>query len=192
MLTNNFKQALKSCNASINSMQSKPYNYSLTDTDNETQDTIDIAYNKYLNLSVFFGGTGNYPDTTTSERLQNAKGKTYDDVISRCWRPFLLLGSGKTKPTKEDYRLENLIDTYDCIDQSVIIPTGVNEPYFVISRMVKNNTEENIEINEMGLFNGSEARGSKIAAFMFAREVLDEPVILKPGESYIFTLTLDI
>lgn len=59
----------------------------------------------------------------------------------------------------------------------------------VVNRVVRNNTEKDIIINELGMYI---SQGRSVNVAMIAREVLAEPVILKPGEAHSFTMRIGL
>ena len=98
----------------------------------------------------------------------------------------LLVGAGATPPTIEDYKLENLVSNYTVVAQTHTTFSGYNANAFIITRTIQNSSSaEPLTIKEVGLFGGD---GQQL--YMIAREVLDEPVILQPGEKHAFTMTI--
>ena len=130
---------------------------------------------KYVHFNDSFYGGG-------KDRLNT----DYSNGSSGC---YLLIGAGATPPTIDDYKLESLISNYTVLAQT---HTTFSEKYsasaFIITRTIQNsNTTEPLTIKEVGLFGGS---GTQL--YMIAREVLDEPVILQPGEKHAFTMTIGL
>ena len=107
----------------------------------------------------------------------------YSNVTYGC---RLLLGSGITPPTINDYKLENLVSDYTCITQTHTLFVEYSASAIMVTRTIQNpSLAEPLTIKEVGLFG---ATGTKL--YMIAREVLDEPVVLQPGEKHSFTMTI--
>ena len=132
----------------------------------------------------------------TDERLNSANfsssfhGKDRDrlstDYSNGAYGCYLLIGAGATPPTIDDYKLESLISNYAVLAQTHITFSKYSANAFIITRTIQNpSSAEPLTIKEVGLFGGS---GSQL--YMVAREVLDEPVVLQPGEKHAFTMTI--
>ena len=97
---------------------------------------------------------------------------------------YLLLGSGTTKATPDDYKLDNIESNYTVITQNHTVFTDTyDNQILVINRIIQNTSSSAITINELGLC------GWQV---MIAREVLPEPVTLHPGEKHTFTMTIGL
>ena len=106
---------------------------------------------------------------------------------------FILVGSGNTEPSSSDYRLDNCVSCLTDCGQYVVHGNG---NLFSVNRILRNDTNENVVINEVGLYNrpfyvvnSSNACRTKL---LLVREVLPETVTLHPGDSYTFTISLTI
>lgn len=115
---------------------------------------------------------------------------------------MIILGSGDTPPTPDDYKLDSWIPTTELSVQSFdcFCFTGterLNERIGAFQATFKNMTNENKTVKEIGLIR--DAYDNKKASsyqsvrtkVLFIRNVLDNPIIIKPGELYTFTLTLN-
>lgn len=110
-------------------------------------------------------------------------GTDYSDGAAGC---YLLLGSGSTPPTIDDYKLEELVSNYTAITQTHTTFAEYGATAFVITRTIQNpSLAEPLTIKEVGLFGGT---GQQL--YMIAREILDEPIILQPGKKHAFTMTI--
>lgn len=110
-------------------------------------------------------------------------GTDYSDGAAGC---YLLLGSGSTPPTIDDYKLESLVSNYTVLAQTHTTFVEYSATAFIITRTIQNSSlAEPLTIKEVGLFGGT---GQQL--YMIAHEVLDKPVILQPGEKHAFTMTI--
>ena len=114
------------------------------------------------------------------------KDKLNTDYSSGSYGCCLLIGAGATPPTIDDYKLESLISNYTVLAQTHTTFSDYCASAFIITRTIQNpSSAEPLTIKEVGLFGGS---GTQL--YMIAREVLDEPVVLQPGEKHSFTMDL--
>lgn len=110
--------------------------------------------------------------------------KDYSNMAGDNLGIYLLLGTGATAATSDDYKLDNIESNYTVITQNHTIFTNIyGNQILVINRVIQNTSDSAITINELGLC------GWKI---MIAREVLSEPVTLQPGEKHTFTMTIGL
>lgn len=115
----------------------------------------------------------------------------------------LAIGSGSTSPTKSDHKLENWIPTSKMKFVSSRVTQNKNyldfdePPEFIFNYATtyKNVSSDPVTVSEIGLvvgtFNWSTPTGSeynKIVKFLLARNVLDNPITIQPGELYTFTM----
>lgn len=93
----------------------------------------------------------------------------------------LVVGSGSTPASVDDYTLESMITT--SVSASGFSKSIDNDGNFVIIATVKNGSSSTITINEIGIpstcYNGS----SSSVVCLVERTVLDEPITLAADES---------
>lgn len=106
---------------------------------------------------------------------------------------YIYLGSGKTAPTIEDYKLESLIE-YSETGLNPLNLTILNKTEYDTLRTliltVRNDSKENIEISEIGNYVKLEMVDYS-GTFMIARETFDT-ITLTPGEVRSFTITITL
>lgn len=106
---------------------------------------------------------------------------------------FILVGSGNTEPSSSDYRLDNCVSCLTDCGQYVVHGNG---NLFSVNRILRNDTNENVVINEVGLYNRpfyiANPPNACRTKLLLVREVLPETVTLHPGDSYTFTISLTI
>lgn len=115
---------------------------------------------------------------------------------------IIVLGSGDTPPTKEDYKLDSWIPTANLRMEtaSISLPiSNLNENATPPDRIgtflttFRNVTLNNITVKEVGLvvpFGSKESNTLFVSKILLVRNVLENPVIIKPGELYTFSLTI--
>ena len=105
----------------------------------------------------------------------------------------MLVGTGTTSPTKDDYKLEAQIELESRRDICYFNPSGK----LVLARDFRNNTEGSVSINELGIYlvcchHGTSTSNQSVNTFLIAREVLESPVTLAVGDSEFFTYTINM
>lgn len=109
----------------------------------------------------------------------------------------IMLGTGTTPPTENDYNLENpILSGISFVAGSVVIaPAGDGSYVMYVDHVLTNKTEEDITINEVGLFGEVCSRWSSntnwgIRAVLLERTVLGEPFVIPAGKLRLFTYKL--
>lgn len=113
---------------------------------------------------------------------------------------YVFLGGGTTAPTKDDCNLENPYD-YSDSGLHVVSITHSYKPEYKTNRVytitVKNNSNEDITVSEIGWFLAwctDGTTGATPSAYfknLMAREVF-EPVTIKPGEVRAFPMSIEM
>lgn len=114
---------------------------------------------------------------------------------------MIVLGSGDTPPTKDDYKLESWIPTANLrmetasislpistLDENATPPDRIG----TFLTTFRNVTLTNITVKEIGLviYYGRKYDDIFSSKVLLVRDVLENPVIIKPGELYTFSLTI--
>lgn len=104
----------------------------------------------------------------------------------------MFLGIGSTPATKDDYKLENMIEFAE--DGLTVLSETLNfmvgDSFYNYILTVKNNTTEAITISESGIISRVSSI-EVIETFLWARDTF-EPVTLQPGETRAFTMTIGL
>ena len=103
----------------------------------------------------------------------------------------LLVGTGATPATLDDYKLESQLELTSGIDSCRM---DSNTGIITLTREFINNTGDSVTIKELGVYNVSIQRAgtTNINVFLVGREVLAEPVIIDNGKSYTFSYFIDM
>lgn len=101
----------------------------------------------------------------------------------------IILGGGNQEESVDDISLENLIDGLTYVTSSM---TQLSSDYTkLISVTYKNNTANSVVVKEIGLLLQEISSGGYWRRALLGRIVLDAPVIMNPGDSYIFTYGIE-
>lgn len=106
----------------------------------------------------------------------------------------LVVGSGTTPVTMEDYRIESEITTLSCLSVSVSYdPENGTVTY---DKTIKNTSSGTITVSEIGIvglmkYYSSVHTSNSGTTFpvLCYREVLDTPIVVAPGESFTVSIT---
>lgn len=99
---------------------------------------------------------------------------------------WMVFGEGSTPVKSSDISIESPItDGFTVISQTSNIPYIYSSTVMTVTRIVQNTISAPITISEVGLYGANTS-----TAMLLAREVLDEPVTLQPGEKHSFTMDL--
>ena len=128
--------------------------------------------------------------TNTTGAVSGCNNGNFDDLLSKYANTYgvrIVLGSGKTAPSNNDYCMENIIttltlDSGSVSDNLTTNNVSVNDNLKYLATF-SNNTNEDIVVSEIGLiYNYS-------VDYLLCREVI-EPVTIKAGESRTFAITI--
>ena len=103
----------------------------------------------------------------------------------------IVLGSGTTAPTVENYKIENHL-IFTNVSASNDIASGnsyAGNSLHTFTQTVKNETSADITVTEIGVF-GANA-GSNAVCTLLTRDVIN-PVTVKVGETKTFTVRVDL
>lgn len=96
---------------------------------------------------------------------------------------YLLIGSGASEESINSYKLDSVISNYTCVSQMHTLDTDFNNNLLTVIRVIQNTSTEEFTIKEVGLF---------AANYMVARELLETPVTIQPGEKYTLSMTIGL
>lgn len=98
----------------------------------------------------------------------------------------LILGTGTTPSKSTDYNLESEItESYDCAALSKRYIQGETKDHINVYGVITNTGDATITVNEVGWIVKSFS-----STFLMARQVLDKPVTIEPGEAKTFNVRL--
>ena len=215
MLTHNFKNAIVN-NLAINwrndyEVSQNLYFVDMKGMQRRIHRVYGYANDRALSLhSLFFGSVGvdethnratkdydNLDDMIASNQFFCHGGRQdITNADSTSGAGILILGSGDTPPTPDDYCLDSWIPTTDlkiaaygairCKGYDDDIIGGLWGTYY-------NVTNENITVKEIGIMVGGfyyENDKYSYTKYLLAREVFENPVIIKPQEGCTFNFTI--
>lgn len=104
----------------------------------------------------------------------------------------LYVGTNDAEVTENDYTLGD-ISTLSAVDNTTITRSIIDDGYYMtITRTLKNTANTDITIKEMGLVKSVSANSSTRVKYLFAREVLDTPLVVPAGNSFTVSMVVRI
>lgn len=100
---------------------------------------------------------------------------------------FIAYGNGTTIATSNDYNLEGEITDLTLLGNSV----HITDNGYAVTSSVKNTSDEDIIVKELGVFETSKSEHGERSTFMLTRNVLETPITIKPNEIKTFTITIN-
>ncbi len=100
---------------------------------------------------------------------------------------FIAYGSGAKIATSNDYNLEGEITDLTLLGNSV----SITDNGYVVVSSIKNTSNEDIIVKELGIFETSKSEYGEMSTFMLTRNVLETPITIKPNETKTFTVTIN-
>lgn len=127
-------------------------------------------------------------------KLYNARYVEYDSAASGAGMTAgVAFGTGTTPPTRADYKLENQVPSgslsFTNNSESVAAEDG-GQWSAVASYIVKNTTDSDISISEIGYFgevNTGSSTSGKFYSCLMERTVLAEPITIPAGQAKVIT-----
>ena len=156
------------------SINSSSGNYvNLVSTDGNTQQ---FNVSNYLLSPIFgFGKPYTYTGNQTDNYLSSSIGMGSDTFD-------LIIGSGTTEVTLDDYKLEEqlLLDSYETRQTISYIDNETGRRVLLNQKTYTNNKDSTVSVSEIGWL--------VYSRILIYREVLDNPISLLPGESVTISL----
>lgn len=159
MLTNNYKKWLTHISSDRSSVN-RTYKF-IDGAEQQTSMANNTA--KFLNYSSSIPTTQNYNST-------------------------IFVGSGNTTPTREDYKLESIIEENLTVVSANENLTGNN---IVLDKTFTYSGTQDITIAEIGLYKKTIVSSTGMYnTICFVREVLDTPITISNGDTFTVTMTI--
>lgn len=164
-----------------------------------TQNYINLQIGLFKNRVVKFyyqdgtSGTGSYTIYSDAYKLGDVMG------TPKCANPVdsgnslsgsgLYFGSGSKPATKNDYTLESPIASGLSFSSGVTNVGKTKEGQYAawVSHVVKNTSNDTINIYEIGLFTIAMVASSSYKSILVERTVLTEPIVIPAGDEKIIT-----
>lgn len=129
-------------------------------------------------------------------KLKSLSGSLSDNYqgnyVNNC---FVALGANTTTPTYQDYtfnRITTLNQTNNVVNKQGWADSQTYEGILQVITTYQNTGSNNVTVSELGIITAynTSAWDNPAQAALVAREVLDSPVTIAPGETYAFSMTI--
>ena len=142
-----------------------------------------------------FQNSNNSANTTTNGQL------TYSDTNTgqgSVWGNYgIVLGTGTTPPTIDDYKMESYIPegVLHYARATISTPSNTtgewaNSGAFSLTQTVANNTENPVTVTEIGVYNGTSTSSTYIS-MLLTHDVIS-PVTIQPNETKTFVIAWNL
>lgn len=98
------------------------------------------------------------------------------------------IGTGTSAATVNDIDLASMITSEDV--ECISTAGAISDKMLTYTKTIYNGGASNITVNEIGLFCSGYANQLQAGAYLLAREVFNSPVIVKPGKTASFSITI--
>lgn len=179
MLTKNFKMIFnaytKGMSWNFGNLIYSNNNYNIVNTEGKSLRELSAEGISLPSGSLYFQNFLGSPSNDNKEAMSKSTGAG----------AMILFGTGTTPPSVDDFKLDSIIENIEIINTNI----AGNSDIWLCSRTIRNNNNDVVRISEVGLYSAP-ANYNYNFRYLLAREVLQEPVVMQPGEVYTFTFTI--
>lgn len=170
---------------------------SRTDGQNETSKSVSNT------CGLTFGYGRYYSDSNNTAVMISPSGSVSTSSGGTKDQTTLVVGSGTTPVTDDDYKLDVPITTLTAVCATTSCKTlntkdKLSPTTFVISTTYRNNTDSPVVVKEIGIMipvgyaNSSTSNDNALSSCLIYREVLETPVTIEPNQLRTFSITTDV
>ena len=177
--------------------------YSVQVTDGTTRTDGPDASKSSSSKTGLCMGYGRYESAAVTGGYFPSDGVANTGGVNTGAQTTLVIGSGTTPATVDDYKLGTPITTLTPIAATTLCKdknTGdtLSPTEFTITTTYRNDTDAAVTVNEIGIMipvgysSVSDSNDNTLSSCLIYREVLATPVTVEPGQIRTFTLTTDV
>ena len=179
------------------------YTLKVTDGTSRTDGQANVnKTTKTCGLALGYGRLGTSSNTTGT--MISSRGQISTDPQGISAQTTLVVGSGTTPVTDDDYKLDTPITTLTAVSATTSCktsPTGnvLSPTSFTVTTTYRNDTEAPVTVKEIGIMipvgyksSGSGTNANALSSCLIYREVLETPVTIEPGQLRTFSIATDV
>lgn len=179
------------------------YTLQVTDGSSRTdgQNERDKSMSNTCGLTLGYGRF--YTDSNNTGLMIPSSGSVASVTSGITSQTTLVIGSGTTPVTDDDYKLDVPITTLTAVSATTSCKTEdtgekLSPTTFVISTTYRNDTEAPVTVKEIGImipvgFSSNYSNNpNAISSCLIYREVLETPVTIEPNQLRTFSITTDV
>ena len=156
----------------------------------------------YCGLALGYGRK--YDNSNNTELMIPSSGLVSTQAGGITDQTTLVVGSGTTPVTDDDYKLDVPITTLTAVSATTSCKTDdtkntLSPTTFTVSTTYRNDTEAPVTVNEIGIMipvgykhSGSGAIPNALSSCLIYREVLETPVTIEPNQLRTFSIATDV
>ena len=156
----------------------------------------------YCGLALGYGRYALSSNVTTTMMPSLGVATTVTAGIS--YQTTLVVGSGTTPVTDDDYKLDSPITTLTAVSATTSCKTdntraNLSPTSFTVTTTYRNDTEAPVTVNEIGIMipvgykiSGTGSNKNALSSCLIYREVLETPVTIEPNQLRTFSIATDV
>ena len=156
----------------------------------------------YCGLGLGYGRY--YMSSNATTTMIPSRGQVLTTAQGASTQTTLVVGSGTTPVTDDDYKLDTPITTLTAVSATTSCKTDdtgatLSPTTFTITTTYRNGTEAPITVNEIGImipvgykYSGSGTMSNALSSCLIYREVLETPVTIEPNQLRTFSIATDV
>ena len=179
--------------------------YTLKVTDGTARTDGQVTNGKSGNFCGLAFGYGRYAlssNVTTTMMPSSGVATTATTGIS--YQTTLVVGSGTTPVTDDDYKLDSPITTLTAVSATTSCKTedtraNLSPTSFTVTTTYRNDTEAPVTVNEIGIMipvgykhSGTGSNRNALSSCLIYREVLETPVTIESNQLRTFSIATDV
>ena len=180
------------------------YTLKITDGSSRTDGQVNNSKTVYQSCGLALGYGRFYEASNSTGTMIPSSGAVASSVTGIGGQTTLVVGSGTTPVTDDDYKLDVPITTLTAVSATTSCktsPTGqkLSPTTFAITTTYRNSTEAPITVNEIGIMipvgyrsNGTGGQDNALSSCLIYREVLETPVTIEPNQLRTFSIATDV
>lgn len=152
---------------------------------------------------LIFGYGRYYSDSNNTAVMISPSGSVSTSSRGTKDQTTLVVGSGTTPVTDDDYKLDVPITTLTAVCATTSCKTEdtgekLSPTTFVISTTYRNNTDSPVVVKEIGIMipvgyaSSRTLNNNALSSCLIYREVLETPVTIEPNQMRTFSITTDV
>ena len=179
------------------------YTLQVTDGSARTDGQAETTKNS-LTCGLALGYGRYYMSSNATTTMIPSRGQAVTITQGISAQTTLVVGSGTTPVTDDDYKLDAPITTLTAVSATTSCKTADTEEVlspttFTITTTYRNSTEAPVTVNEIGImipvgykYSGSGTMSNALSSCLIYREVLETPVTIEPGQLRTFSIATDV
>ena len=179
--------------------------YTLKVTDGSVRTDGQVTSGKTGNHCGLALGYGRYSlSSNVTTTMIPSRGQVVTTAAGISYQTTLVVGSGTTPVTDDDYKLDAPITTLTAVSATTSCKSAgtgdaLSPTTFTVTTTYRNDTEAPVTVNEIGIMipvgykiSGTGSNNNALSSCLIYREVLETPVTIEPNQLRTFSIATDV